>query len=62
MSNYVVNEKNSMPTIHPTKAFTRDHFEVDTLVSVLGVHEVGKFHCIELFKRSVYIKIHINKL
>ena len=33
-------EKIERRTIHPPKAFARNHLEVDALVAVLGVHEM----------------------
>jgi len=35
-------------TIHPTKPFSRNHLEIDSLVAVLSVHEMGEFHGIKL--------------
>lgn len=37
-----------MRTVHPTKAFTWNHLEVDALVTILGVDQMGKFHGVEL--------------
>ena len=39
-------------TIHPPKSFTGDHLEVDTLVSVLCVDEMGEFDSIELLRND----------
>jgi hypothetical protein len=35
-------------TIHPPKSFTGDHLEVNTLIAVLCVDEMGELDSIEL--------------
>lgn len=37
-----------MLTVHPPEAFARHHLEVDALVAVLGVYQVGELDCVEL--------------
>ena len=35
-------------TVHPTETLTRDHLEVDSLVSVLGVNHVRELDGVKL--------------
>lgn len=40
-------------TIHPTKSFSRYHFEVDALVAVFRIDQMRKLHRIKLERRTV---------
>lgn len=42
-------------TVHPAETLSRDHLEVDTLVTILSVDKMRQFHRVEL-QRSVVIR------
>jgi len=41
-------KKKGLRTIHPSKAFTRNHLKVNTLIPIFGIYQMWQFHSVEL--------------